>query len=169
MPAPFTTPVAISVPFEPNRNPSANGTSGASGLVSTDVQNAIEEAKADALANDRFLLLPNYGGNANSGRYLEIFPNQSSLDSPIFSPTGMNILSVVLQTTSNNSTCNVGIFDLSISSVVPVYTIVMTAQKRVSYVGTPLATLGANCLLAVQVISGSINQPTLQIFFSSIT
>lgn len=169
MPGPFTTPVALSTPFEPNRNPQWGGNPGPSGIQSTNVQDAIEEAKADALANDRFIILPNYGGNANTGRYLEIFPNQASNVSPIFSATGMQILSVVLQTTSASATCNVGIFDLNVSSITPVYTIIMVAQKRVAYVGTPLALLTTNCLLAIKVTSGSINQPTLQLFFSSTT
>lgn len=169
MPAPFATPVAISIPFEPNRNPQWNGNAGPSGLESTDVQSAIEEAKADALANDRFLLLPNFGGNANTGRYLEIFPNQASDTSPIFSSAGLRILSVVLQTTAANTTCTVGIFDINVSTVVPVYSVVMVAQKRVEYIGSPLATLSANCQLAVRVTSGSINTPSMQIFFSTAT
>lgn len=169
MPGPFITPVAVSVPFEPNRDPQWGGNAGPSGITSTDVQSAIEEAKADALSNDRFLILASYGGNANTGRYLEIFPGQASNESPIFSSSGLRNLSIVCQTTSANATCNIGVFDLNVSSVTPIYTIVMTAQKRVEYVGNPLALFAANCLLAIRVTSGSINQPTIQMFFSSAT
>jgi hypothetical protein len=169
MPGPFTTPVALSTPFEPNRNPQWGGNAGPSGIQSINVQDAIEEVKADALANDRFLVIPHYGGNANVGRYFEFFPQQGSDISPIYSASGIRVLSVVLQTTSATATCNVGLFDLNVSSVVPVYTIVMTAQKRVSYVGSPLASLASNCLLAIRVTSGSINTPSMQIFFSSST
>jgi len=169
MPGPFSSPVAQSVPFEPNRNPQWGGNPGPSGITSIDVQSAIEEAKADALANARFLILPNYGGNAKTGRYFEIFPNQGSDISPIFSNTQMRILSIVLQTTDATATCDVGVFDLNVSSVTPVYTIVMTNQKRVVYNGTPLATLNAGCLLGIRVTSGSINQPSMQVFFSSST
>lgn len=169
MPGPFTSPVALSTPFEPNRDPHANGVIGSSGLASIDVQNAIEEAKQDALDNDRFVILPNYGGNANVGRYLEVFPSSAMDVSPIYSATGMKILSVVLQTTAAAATCDVGIFDLNVSSVTPIYTVVMTAQKRVAYVGTPLASLAVNCLLAIRVTSGSVNTPTMQLFFTSTT
>ena len=62
------TQLAVQTPFEPNRNPQWGGSAGPSGIVSIDVQSAIEEVKAQAFANDRFLVLPNYGGNANTGR-----------------------------------------------------------------------------------------------------
>jgi len=44
MPAPFTTPVAQSVPFEADRNPQVNGEAGPSQISSLNVQDAIEEA-----------------------------------------------------------------------------------------------------------------------------
>jgi hypothetical protein len=167
MPGPFTSPVALSVPFEPDRDPQWGGNPGPSGISSINVQDAIEEARADALANDRFLVLPSYGGNANTGRYLEVWGGQASNVSPIFFSVSARILSVTLQTTSAQSTCNLGIFDLNVSSVVPVYTIVMSNQKRVQFVGDPLATLAPNSLVAMRVTSGSINTPTLQITFSA--
>lgn len=168
MPGPFTTPVALSTPFIPNRNPGYGGA--ASDIESINVQDAIEEAKADALANDRFLILPNYGGNSNIGRYLEFFPNQASDVSPLFFTSSARILAVTLQTTAANATCNIGIFDLNVSSVIPVYTVIMTAVKRVQYVGAPtLATISANSLIAIRVTSGSINQPTMQLTLSAST
>ncbi len=168
MPGPFTTPVAQSVPFEPNRNPGFGGV--ASDLQSTNVQDAIEEAKQDALNNDRFLVLPNYGGNANVGRYLEFFPNQGSDISPLYFVASARILAVTLQTTAANATATVGIFDLNVSSVTPVYSVVITAAKRVQYVGAPsLATLNPGCLLAIRVTSGAINSPTMQLTLSATT
>lgn len=170
MPAPFSTPVAKSVPFEPGRNPGYGGL--AQPFTSDNVQDAIEESLDRAISNDRFLVLPNYGGNANTGRYLEFFPNQSSDISPLFLVAASKILAVTLQTTSASATCNVGIFDLNVSSVTPVYTLIMTGTKRVQFSGTPTVPLGnlsANALLAVRVTSGSINAPTMQITFSAAT
>ena len=170
MPAPFTTPVALSVPFEPNRNPQWGGNVGPSGIESTDVQSAIEEAKADALANDRFLILSHYGGNANVGRYTEWYPQEAGDVSPIILSAASLLRTVTCQTTAANATCTLGIFDLNISSVTPVYTIVMAAQKRVVYIGAPnLATFAANALVAIRVLTGSINTPELQVTFSSAT
>lgn len=168
MPAPFTTPVALSTPFEPNRNPGYGGVP--SGLESENVQDAIEEAKQDALNNDRFLVLPNYGGNAITGRYLEFYPGQSSLDSPLFFAAPGVIRSVTLQTTAANATCEVGIFNANVSLTIPIYTVVITAQKRVEYVGMPtLGVIPANSLIVVRVTSGSILRPTMQLTFSAST
>lgn len=78
MPAPFTTPVAVSVPFEPNRNPQYGGNPGPSGLNSTDVQSAIEETKSFAANITRFTLtLLNNGTLSNGQRftYSELLPN----------------------------------------------------------------------------------------------
>lgn len=168
MPGPFTTPVALSTPFQPNRNPGFGGLP--SDIQSTNVQDAIEEAKADALANDRFLVLPSYGGNANVGRYLEIWGGQASDTSPIFLTASARILSVTLQTTAASTTCDLGIFDLNVSSVIPIYTIVMTAVKRVQYIGSPsLATFNPGALVAFRVTSGGILSPTMQITLSAST
>lgn len=170
MPAPFTTPVAISVPFEPNRNPQWNNTVGPSGIQSVNVQDAIEEAKADALANDRYLVLGHYGGNSNVGRYLEWYPNEASDVSPIFLIAGSNILNVTCQTTAANATCTVGVFDLNVSSVTPIYSFSMVAQKRVSFIGAPtLATFAAGALVAVRITAGSINSPEMQLTLSAST
>lgn len=170
MPAPFTTPVALSVPFEPNRNPQWDGVTGPSGIQSQNVQDAIEEAKADALANDRFVVLTHYGGNANVGRYTEWYPAEGSDTSPIFLAAAANLLNVTCQTTAATATCTLGIFDLNVSSVTPVYSFSMTAQKRVSFVGAPiLATFAAGALVAIRVTAGSINTPELQVTFSAST
>ena len=170
MPAPFTTPVAISVPFEPNRNPQWGGNVGPSGIESVDVQSAIEEAKADALANDRFVLLSHYGGNANVGRYTEWYPNEASDISPVYFAVTTRLLNVTCQTTAANATCTIGFFDLNVSSVVPVYSFSMAANKRVNFIGAPtLATFAAGCLIAVRVTVGSINTPEIQVTLSSST
>jgi hypothetical protein len=168
MSGPFTSPVAIAIPFEPDRNPQYGGTTGPSGILSINVQDAIEEAKADALANDRFLLLIQYGGNANSGRYLEWYTSQSSLNSPVFFSSGARLLNVTCQTTSATATCTIGIFDINVSTVTPVYSFSMTAQKRVIFTGAPtLGTFAPNALIAIRVTSGSINTPQIQVTFSA--
>ena len=168
MPGPFSTGVALSTPFQPMRNPGFGGLPQT--FVSTDVQNAIEEAFSLAVANDRFLILAHYGGNANVGRYLEFYPNEASDVGPITLVNAAKIISISMQTSAASATCNVGIFDLNVSSVTPIYTLVMTAQKRVTYSGTalvPLATAPANSLLALRVTSGSINTPESQLTFTS--
>lgn len=168
MSGPFTSPVAIAIPFEPDRNPQYDGNAGPSGILSINVQDAIEEAKADALANDRFLLLTQYGGNANVGRYLEWYTSQSSLTSPVYFSSGARLLNVTCQTTAATATCTIGIFDVNISTVTPVYSFSMTAEKRVLFIGAPsLATFATDALIAIRVTSGSINTPQMQVTFSA--
>lgn len=170
MPGPFTSPVAQSVPFEPDRDPQYGGNTGPSGIQSTDVQSAIEEAKADALANDRFVLLTHYGGNASTGRYLEWYPQESGLSSPVYFSAAARLLNITCQTTAASATCTIGIFDINVSTIIPIYSFSMTAQKRVSFVGTPtLASFPADALIAIRVTAGSINTPEMQVTFSAST
>jgi len=169
MSGPFTSQVALSTPFEPNRNPQYGGNAGPSNITSIEVQSAIEEVKAIALSATVFLALSHYGGNANVGRYTEWYPSEASDVSPIYLTIPTNMRSVTCQTTAANATCTIGVFDLNVSSVTPCYTIVMTAQKRVSYTGAPnLCIFAANALVAIRILTGSINTPELQITFSAV-
>lgn len=153
MPAPFTSPVARSVPFDNSTN----------GYTSTNVQAAIEESAAVTASKSRYVLLCSYGGNASTGRYLEFFPAQASSTAPIYLEQSTNIYNVTLQTTAMSATCTMSVYDLNVSSTIPVYSISLAAQKRKSVSGTPLATMAAGALLAIRVSSGSINTPLFQI------
>lgn len=162
------TQEAIDTPFEPNRNPGFGGVP--SGIESEDVQNAIEEAKRDAIENDRYVVFGSYGGNANVGRYLEFFPGTDSFEAPVFLPVSSKLLGVVTATTAVDATCTIGFFDLTVSDVVPVYTITFTAQKRVVNTGTPAVPLyvfPVGAQVAVRVTSGSINKPHMYFFVST--
>lgn len=165
MSGPFTYPVAQAIPFEPNRNPGYGGVP--SDLESENVQDAIEEAKQDAIANDRFLILGFYGGSANTGRYLEFFSSTSSDVSPIFIAVTSRLLSATFQTRAAKATCTIGFFDLNVSSVTPVYSLSLNNAKRAQAVGTPLAVFQAGALIAIRVTAGSINTPTLQFTLSA--
>lgn len=70
MPGPFTSPVAQSVPFEPDRDPQYGGNPGPSGITSEDVQSAIEEAKATAVAKVRFTIVTVHNGTITNNQWL---------------------------------------------------------------------------------------------------
>lgn len=76
MPSPFTTPVAVSTPFEPQRNPDYTGQ--ASVITAQNVQDAIEEVFQNAPGKQaRFTLaLLNNGTMTNGQRfgYSELLP-----------------------------------------------------------------------------------------------
>lgn len=169
MPAPFTTPVALSVPFEPNRNPGYGGVP--SDLESVNVQDAIEEAKLDALSNDRYILLSSYNGNANVGRYLEFFPGIASDVIPIDIPVTTRLLTVVLQS-SAVATGTVSFFDLAVSSTVPVFSISLVSSNiaiATAVPSAPNAIIAADANLAIRVTAGSINRPSIYFFLSAAT
>ena len=153
MPAPFTSPVAKSVPFDNSIN----------GYASLNVQDAIEESAAVTTSKSRYVLLASYGGNASTGRNLEFFPGQGSNTAPIFLEQSTNIYNTTLQATATSATCTMSVYDLNVSSTVPVYSISLAAQKRKSVSGIPLATLAAGALMSIRVSSGSINTPLFQI------
>lgn len=171
MSGPFTSPVAQSVPFEPDRDPQYGGNAGPSGILSTNCQDAIEEVKQAALNNDRFILLASYNGNANTGRYLEFFPNIDSNVAPILLTATSKCLSLVIASSAIH-TATIGFFNLNVSSTVPVYTASWVAQRRVAFTGSslsPLFTLPADALLAVRIISNSVNRPHVYFFLNTST
>lgn len=162
------TQQAIQTPFEPMRNPGFGG--GPSPFVSTDVQNAIEEALIQAVANDRFVVLAEYNGNANVGRYLEFFSGIDSFDAPFFNQTITKVLAIVCATTGTDSDALIGFFDLNVSDVTPLYTLDMNNLKRkvdLGSVETPLFTIQALGQMGVRVTANSINKPHCYLVFSS--
>lgn len=153
----------MDTPFEPNRNGSE--------IESLNVQDAIEEVKQDALNNDRFILLCSYNGNANTGRYLEFFSGIDSSIAPIFLSAPAKCITFIFASTAN-STCSLGIFDLNISSTVPIHTINLNNQTRNSQIGSataPLFLTGANSRIALRIISGSANRPHVYFTLSAST
>lgn len=160
------TQPAFETPFEsvPERS---------NGFVSKNVQEAIEEALALAVANDRFLVLAQYNGNANNGRLLEFYSGIDSGDAPIvFGNVNTNIINIVSSTTDVSSNATIGFYNSAVDPLllIPIYTLSMNNLKRKTDAGSPIAplfSLPPNALLTVKVDSNSIQKPQLQIVFSS--
>jgi len=134
----------------------------ANGFTSTNAQEAIEEALALAVSNDRILLLPSYGGNANTGRYLEFWPTLDSFNSPVDLGTIAKCLYLNFATVSSNATTTIGFYNIQPATPVLLYTLTFSAVKRVIASGTPsspLFSLPSNGDLAIKIDSGSINKP----------
>jgi hypothetical protein len=162
MAGPFTTPVAFSTPFlsEPDRS---------NGFTSKNVQEAIEEALDQAIANDKFLILSQYNGNASAGRLLEFYNGIDSEDAPLYFTTQSRIVSIVCSTTKPNSSATIGFYNLTNDPNMntPLYILDMNGQKRKIDNGTTLFTMPAGGNLAIKVFSGSIGKPHIQLTFSS--
>lgn len=160
---------ALETPFEPNRNPGFGGTP--SEIESNNVQDAIEEAKNDALNNDRYIILCSYGGNANAGRTLEAFPGITMIEAPIYLPVSSKLLTTIVGATANG-TATVGFFNRAVSTTVPVFSVTLTAQRRriiVAPPALPLAVFPAGAELEVRVTSGSLSKPHVYFFLSAAT
>lgn len=161
-----TTSVAESVPFEsePDRP---------NGFQSKNVQEAIEEALALAIANDRYTILSSYGGNANTGRFMEFYPGLDCDEAPLlFALSATNVVRIICSTTANNSNATIGFYNQNADPTysTPLFTLDMNNTKSVIETGTvaiPLFLIPANGRLVVKVDSGSINKPHLQFLFSS--
>lgn len=167
MPAPFTTPVAFSVPFlsEPERS---------NGFTSKNVQEAIEEALNLAILNDRYLVLCQYNGNANSGRLLEFYVGIDSEDAPLHFNGDAIVTSIIASTVGVNSDATLGFYDKFADPgfATPLYTLDMNNQKTVEVIApptVPLFTIPSTGELVVKVDSNSILKPHLQIIFSTST
>lgn len=159
------TQFAFQTPFEsePERS---------NGFTSKNVQEAIEEALALAIANDRFPVLAKYNGNGNPGRLLEFYNGIDSGDAPYFFDAGANSLQIVGSTTAPSSNAMVNFYDVvnDPTMATPLYTFDYNGNKRVIDNGTiavPLFTVPAGGALAIEVDSDSVNKPHFQMIFSS--
>ena len=148
---------ALSTPFDPTGSP----------ITSRDTENAIKEVYNLAFASSKAFLLAQYGGNANVGRYLELFANIASNEAPILVTTPYKGITIVARTTSASATCAIQVLDIKVpASPIVLYTLTFTAQKQVVASGTPsspLFTSASNAELAFVVSSGSIAKPHLYI------
>jgi hypothetical protein len=116
-----------------------------------------------SLFNGSTTALAFYNANANTGRYLEIFPASGSDESPLFVPSSSLLLALTLGSTSI-STGTVGIFKTS-DLVNPIASISLTGQLKNK--NTALAILlNADDEIAVRVTSGSINKPRVAIYLT---
>lgn len=101
-------------------------------------------------------IIGTYGGNANVGRYLEIFPGIDSLNGPYYIPTNAYIVAFTFSATAT-STGTCGLFK-STDLVNPITSLTLTAALNVSTVilNVPLS---VGDLISARITSGSINKP----------
>jgi hypothetical protein len=161
MAGPFTFPVAAAVPFD--------GTETTSGIpvsppfVSTNVRDAIIEAVTKAGEESRSLLLSQYNGNANVGRYLEFFVGISSFDAPLYADAGFDVYAITAATTGTSSNAEIGFFDLNVSTTIPLYTLNMSGLKRKIESGNPIFSISSSGEFAIRITNNSIQKPHLQL------
>jgi hypothetical protein len=94
------TEVAESVPFDNDTN----------GFTSTEVQSAIEEARASGAAASRGPTTCSFDGTASTGRWLEFSANNPSNTVPFILAEDCELIAVSLVTSATSATGNARIF-----------------------------------------------------------
>lgn len=145
------SPHSDEIPFDP----------GATNLTETTSGEAIRELYFLTGDSSKGYTFAQYGGNAISGRFLEFFSGINSDDAPLYSPTAIDVTTIVAATTSTSATCTIEFLNIEPVTPVVLYTLTFTAEKRVDISGSPLFTLPIDGELAVKVGSGSIVKPHL--------
>lgn len=125
-----------------------------SGLTSVNVKEAIDELNTKVGNTSKGFIFASYGGNANSGRYLEFFPSIDSSLAPLYSTSALSVVEIVSRSTAS-STCTIGFYN----GATLLYTTTFTAQTQVINSGNPLFTLPSTGSLSIKVDSGSITKP----------
>lgn len=141
--------IASNFPFDPT------GTS----MVSTDVEAAIKENYQLAKDASIAFILADYNGNANNGRYLELFNGISTFNAPLRVINPVDIITIVARTTSTQSNAQLEFVDLFTNTVL--YTLSYGNNKEIVLTNGPLFTIPANGELAIRVSSGSVQKPHL--------
>ena len=153
---------AYGTPFDPT-DPDAI----AAGLSSDTVQKAIIEAKQDAINNDRYPFQAQYGGNANTGRYLEIFVGLPSYPgAPFVIPENSAIKQITFGTVGL-STVTVGIFKTT-NLVTPVYSFSLVSESRKLITGLTIPFFASD-EVAIRITAGSCNKPFMRVWVNTTT
>lgn len=166
MPGPFTSPVAQSVPFEPDRVTALWPTG--TGLSSENVQDAIEEAKNDSLNNDRYPVQASYGANAGVGRYLEVYPALASdnANAPLIVPEISRIVAYTAGAVANST----GVLAIrNLTTATDLLLINFIAGKEYNATNLNITGIAPNDHLGFYIKSGSINKPFIRIWLNTIT
>jgi hypothetical protein len=150
------TQTADQTPFDNSTN----------GFDSITVQNAIEETLSDAINNDRYPIQASYNGNATSGRYLEIFPGESSDLAPLYMPSTSYIVAITIQANSN-STGAIEIYNITTNMVI--YTASYAGTSTKAFTGLYVNGLFTGNLVAFRTAVSSINKPKVRAWFNTST
>lgn len=147
-----TTQVARSEPFDNSTN----------GFSSTNSQDAIEEARQDAVDTIRIPHILAYNGTAGSGKWLERFASISSNDGPIVLPE-TRVMVLATLTAQGNATGTVTIYKDPRGTPISIGTISLSNSKSTHEDFSVELPIGTE--VAAKVTSGSFSSPVVEIEF----
>lgn len=155
------TQTADATPFEPNRVTTdfPSGT----GIVSQDVQSAIEEIKLYASKVSRFCVASGFDGTASAVRYLEFITNVASNNTGFVVPRSAKIKEITLACQSN-ATTTAQVVSWNGTSETLLQSISLSASRKNSLINLDIP-IAANTEIRTKITSGSCAKPMLYIFF----
>lgn len=122
----------------------------------------------DTITNDRYLATSFYGGNANTGRWLELVSGEASNDKPLLVPEGSFVRTITLQSSASiASGKKIGFFEIG-DLVTPRFEITVPTggSKEHQFNVTEFFNKGES--IAIQVTDGSINKPTVRFWIETV-
>ena len=137
------------------------------GFVSDNVQEAIEEARASAYANDRYPIGCSYGGNANVGRYLEPFTGLNFIDAPFVTPEDSKIITATLNTVDSSGSFSIGFFK-STDLVNPILTLALNDGVSTQTYSNLTTLVDGGAKILIRVTTGSRLKPSLRVWFNTL-
>lgn len=136
----------------------------ANGFTKKTTQEAIEEALATA-QKPVYPVQASYNGNANIGRYLEIFPGEDSLTAPLLIPNASKILDITIQAAAV-STGAIDIKNLTTNTVL--YSAAYNGFDHNEYLGLSIMGIAAGNDLGFVVSGSSVNKPKIRIWVKTL-
>ena len=122
----------------------------------------------DTLSADRYVIDAQYGGNANTGRWLEISNNESSDDQPVYIPEDSIIRTITLQATSNiGNGKSIGFYNSSISSTTPAFIVTVPFGGSKNHTWEVTESFLKASTVAVKVVNGSIQKPVVRFWIET--
>lgn len=145
---------AVNVPFDNSTN----------GFISTEVQSAIEEARATAEGRARFMANCGFDGNAGVGRYLEFNSNVDSNIAGLVLPRAAHLWELAL-VHSANSAVTFQVLSWNGTTETLITSISTTAaQRKAAVTGLDIA-LASGVELRVKDSAGACSRPILYMWF----
>lgn len=140
---------AVDTPFDNTTN----------GFLSTNVQDAMTEVQAII----RYAIQASYGGNANAGTYLEIFPGEDSNAAPLYIPDAASIVAVAIQANSN-STGAIRIYNKTTATTL--YDAAFSGTSKIAYTNLSVTGIHDNDEISFLVVNAAVTKPKIRVWFN---
>jgi hypothetical protein len=133
--------------------------------MSTNVQDAIEEALTTALNNDRYPFIASYNGSAGNNKWLEAYPGVDTLVAPFQIPD-QSVIRTISYLAAANSTGTFEFWNTRPTPNVLLFSLSVSASKDVTWTDLSYA-IDPDTHLSIKVTGGSFNKPALTIWINT--